>query len=402
MKKIIALLLVSILLITACSSSKNANIQVEEATGTVTNEEDTEKESAEAVVEFGSLNDPKLIQYLEETVYQDVITDLDSDKYLVENVSAIYISKEYLDELAYNSLDNVYFGYTLPELESQLGEDKYVFTCNDEGETIIAPYEEYDDTYDQIIKNVAIGAGVILLCVTVSAVTGGAGLPAVSMVFAMSAKTGTAMALSSGAISGAVAATVTGYQTQDVEETLKSAALATSEWFKWGAITGAVAGGAAEVNALRGATLNGLSMNQAAAIQKESGFSVDIIKQFHSMEEYQIYKKAGLYTKQISGKTALVRDIDLEYVSELPDGTKITNLEKIKKGLAPVDPSTGKVYQLHHIGQKSDGALSILTEAEHQGNATILNIAGKSSEIDRNAFNKIRKEFWQSYATLYS
>ena len=34
------------------------------------------------------------------------------------------------------------------------------------------------------------GSGVILVCVTVSVVTGGAGAPAVSMIFAASAKSG--------------------------------------------------------------------------------------------------------------------------------------------------------------------------------------------------------------------
>ena len=42
--------------------------------------------------------------------------------------------------------------------------------------------------------------------------------------------------------------------------------------------------------------------------------------------------------------------------------------------------------------------VAILKEAEHQGNSSVLNTPGKESEIERRAFDKIRKEFWQKYA----
>ena len=70
-------------------------------------------------------------------------------------------------------------------------------------------------------------------------------------------------------------------------------------------------------------------------------------------------------------------------------------------GQLPIDPATGKAYQLHHIGQKSNATLAVLTEAEHQGNASILNIVGKETEIDRNAFAAIRKQFWMDFAALF-
>lgn len=59
-----------------------------------------------------------------------------------------------------------------------------------------------------MLKNVAIGTGVILVCVTVSAVTAGAGAPAISLIFAASAKTGTIMALSSAGFGGFTAGVV--------------------------------------------------------------------------------------------------------------------------------------------------------------------------------------------------
>lgn len=67
------------------------------------------------------------------------------------------------------------------------------------------------------------------------------------------------------------------------------------------------------------------------------------------------------------------------------------------KGYSPIDPATGKAYQLHHIGQKADGTLAVLTESQHQGNAAILNTVGKESEINRSAFETVKKNFWKDY-----
>ena len=243
---------------------------------------------------FSGMNDPNLLRYTEDTIYESLVTALDSEEYFVENVSAIYISQEYIDELAYNSQANIYFGYTLQDLAEQFQGKKYVFTLGDDGTTIVTEFEDYDDTYDRALKNVAIGTGVILVCVTVSVVTGGLGAPAVSMIFAASAKTGTIMALSGGAMGGISAGIVTGMQTGNMDEALKAAALAGSEGYKWGAISGAVSGGIGQTIALKGATMNGLTMNEAAAIQRESKYPLDVIKQFKSMEQYEICRDAGL------------------------------------------------------------------------------------------------------------
>ena len=167
-------------------------------------------------------------------------------------------------------------------------------------------FEEYDDTFDKVIRNVAIGTGVILLCVTVSVVTGGLGAPAASMIFAASAKSATVFALSSGVISGVSAGVVEGLQTHDFDKAIKAAALKGSEGFMWGAVTGAVVGGATEAIALKGATMNGLTMNEAATIQKETKYPLDVIKQFSNMDQYQICKDAGLTAKMVNGKTAIL------------------------------------------------------------------------------------------------
>lgn len=94
------------------------------------------------------------------------------------------------------------------------------------------------------MRNVAIGTGVILICVTVSIVSAGAGAPVVSVILAAAAKEATTLAIKSGIMSGVVAGIATGYQTGDFDKAVKAAALAGSESFKWGAITGAIKGGA--------------------------------------------------------------------------------------------------------------------------------------------------------------
>ena len=149
-------------------------------------------------VKFTGMSDENLLPYIEDTVYSQLVTDLDSDEFFIEDVSAVYVSQEYLTELAYNSQENVFFGYSLSGLDEYFQGTRYVFTVDDNGQTTVEPLQVVKDTtYEQLLKNVAVGTGVILVCVTVSAVTGGLGTaPAVSMIFAVAAKTAATCALS--------------------------------------------------------------------------------------------------------------------------------------------------------------------------------------------------------------
>ncbi len=356
-------------------------------------------------VKFTGMSDETLLPYIEDTVYSQLVADLDSDEFFIEDVSAVYVSQEYLTELAYNSQENVFFGYSLSGLDEYFQGTRYVFTVDDNGQTTVEPLQVVKDTtYEQLLKNVAVGTGVILVCVTVSAVTGGLGTaPAVSMIFAVAAKTAATCALSGTLISGVSAAVVKGYETGDLSEALKAGALGASEGYKWGAISGAITGAASETWGLFRATRlgktveNGLTMNQAAMIQKETGYPLNIIKQFHSYDEYLVFKNAGLQSRMINGQLALVRsDINLSRVDEYGR----TNLERMLSGKAPLD-STGKPFELHHIGQKNNGSLAILTSKEHDA-ASLHGFVSKS-EIDRDAFNATRKpEFWKTMGRILS
>lgn len=240
MKRFLAILL-AMTILTGCSFSQSNDS--ESGISVITEDEYVQK--------FHDLSDPDLLQYVEDTVYCGLTDQFSSEDYIIENVNAVYYSKEYLEEFAYNSKSNIFFGYTLAELDAQFQGNKYVFTLGDDGKTTVKLFEDYDDTYDQVIKNVVIGTGVILICVTVSAVSGGLGAAPVSMIFAASAKTGTVMALSSGSLSAVVSGAITGIQTKDFEQAMKSAALNGSKSFKWGAILGAITGGVSEFSAVR-------------------------------------------------------------------------------------------------------------------------------------------------------
>ena len=199
-------------------------------------------------VSFASLNNPKLLDYIRDEVYAELVANLDGENYIVDDITAVYVSQEYLEELEFNSQVNVYFGYTLAEVQAQFKDEKYVFTLGDNNETVVEKWEAYDDTYQRVLRNVAIGTGVILVCVTVSVATAGVGLTTTSLVFAASAKTGTIAALSGGLFGGVSAGVIKGVQTGDFNEAVKEAALKGSEAFKWGAITGAVTGGISEIS----------------------------------------------------------------------------------------------------------------------------------------------------------
>jgi len=425
MKRVFALLLACALLLSACSQTANvesslgteAASSAEQQTPSQENvpawEEDTSSENVSSedvsavtaefhpvVPEYYNLSDPGLPDYIADSVYAELIDHLDDD-YFVQNVSAAYVSKELLEEISYNSKSNIFFGYTLAQLDEQFQGTRYVFTLSDEGKTIVEPFEEYDDSYATAIKNVVVGSGVILICVTVSTISK-VSAPAISTIFAASAKTGSIMSLSSGGMGALASGIVTGVQTKDFDEAMKAAALTGSESFKWGAISGTISGGASEAIALKGATVKGLTMNEAATIQREGRYPLDVIKEFSNIDQYNICKEAGLSPKMVNGKTALVRDIDLNFVDEMGH----TNLERMQQGLAAIDPVTGDSYQLHHIGQKADSTLAILTEGEHMqgGNNTIWHELGKSTEVhgQGNTWDAQRRAFWKSMAKSLS
>ena len=268
MKRYLALLICLTLLLSSVSSA------LSEPTG-----DDLPDLFVEKPAEYSSLDDPELLQYIEDSVYSQLDESFVGSDYVIENVSAVYVSKEYLEEVAYNTKANVFFGYTLAEINEAFVGKKYVFTCSDSGETVVQEFQDFPDyTNEIILKNIAVGTGVILVCVTVTVISGGIAGPAaaaatastatkVSLIFAASAKTATACALSGATIGTVSTAVVKGFETNDLYETVKSAEVAGSEWFKWGAISGAAVGGAKEALRIRSVTHGKIPTPQEAEEQ---------------------------------------------------------------------------------------------------------------------------------------
>ena len=399
MKRIIALLLALTMILTGCSQPQTQVPSTDVTDDHISDMLSVPAEWIEVQPEFDSLNDENLLLHVEDLVYRETVQALNSEEYVVENVNAVYLSKEYLEEVEYNSQSNVYFGYTLAELDELFQGSRYIFTLGEDGNTTVQELQVIEDkATETMLKNVAVGTGVILVCVTVSVVSAGVGAPAVSMIFAASATTAKSFALSSAVFGGVSAGIIKGIETGDFNEALEAAAMGATEGFKWGAISGAAVGGSSEAFLLKVGTKGGLTMNDVAVIQAESQYPIEVIARFNSMKQYEICKSAGLSAKMVNGKTALVRKIDLNYVDDL---TGKTNLQLMQEGLAPYDP-TGQKYQLHHIGQKMDSPLAILTQAEHTGNGndTIWHILTEGFENPAKQANwsSIKKAFWKNYA----
>lgn len=403
-RKILSLALICIISFIGC---KPQNISSEtDMIPIPTNEQnDKEEEFPEVLLDadgnelYSSMSDEQLLEYIENDLYYKIVDELNSDEYYVESISAKYVSQEYLDELEYNSKPNVYFGYTLSELDEEYQGTRYIFTLGDNGETVVEEFQEYDDTYEKVITNVAIGTGVILVCVVVSVVTGGlieaVATPAVSVIFATAAKTGTIVALSDGILSGVVCGTIEGIKTGDMEQALKTGTLEGSKSFKWGAIVGTVTGGFTKFYDLYKGTQAGLSLSEVATIQKETKYPTDIIKQFHTMEEYKVFADANLEPMIIDGKSILINK-NIDWYNTVDDLGR-NNLTRVKKGLAPIDAS-GNSYELHHIGQNADGTLAVLTQADHDKPG--LHGFKLVSEINRGDFGKFRTNFWKTIGKM--
>lgn len=137
----------------------------------------------------------------------------------------------------------------------------------------------------------------------------------------------------------------------------------------------------------------GLTDEQKEKICELTGWSDEILDAIGSLEETEIYMKAGLKEVEINGKKCLIRD-DIDIDQEDEDG--ITNRERMERGRPPIT-NDGEEVELHHIGQKKNSPLAELTMEQHRGvgNDTILHDKTKETEIDRNEFGKERRDHWK-------
>ena len=397
MKKKIAICMAVALMLTSCGhqnvnepretaafdSAEEAGIVQQE---TVADQDESISKEPKDYEDPFTKEDPELLTgELEQKIYDNLLENIDSDTYFVKNVQAVYLSKEYLEELQFNSMTNLYFGYSLSDLDSQFVGTRYVFSPDEYGKTAVRELVAYEDEFEQeIMKEVIVGTGVIVLCVTISTVaTAGTGtVPSMSVILSAPATEKAIEVLGAGLATAVAAGIAEGIRTGDMEDALEKATVAGAQDLTWNAVAGYLEEDAS-VPALIGDALNGLSEAQGALIQKETGYPLEVIRDFNSMDFYQLCRDAGLFAESVEGEAALIQDVDLQLVDE---GSGKPNLQKMQEGEAPLD-ATGKAYRLYRIGKDVTSTIAML--------------AGEVSDDKMlTPTEDEQKEFWKALAVL--
>lgn len=122
----------------------------------------------------------------------------------------------------------------------------------------------------------------------------------------------------------------------------------------------------------------GFTDEQKLRIKEETGWSDKIIDYIGSLDEYEIYKKAGLFEAEIDGKKCLIRN-DIDWNQK--DALGRTNIERIGQGLSTLNKG-GKIIEIHHIGQRADSPFAELTMDEHRGKGNDAILHNKKLETE--------------------
>ena len=146
----------------------------------------------------------------------------------------------------------------------------------------------------------------------------------------------------------------------------------------------------------------GLTEDEKSKIIEETGWSSKIVDCIESMEQYEIYKNAGLHETEIDGRKCLVKDIDMDYVDPK---TGLTNRELMEKGRAPIDAKTGEPIELHHMGQDFNSPFAELCANSEHGDGKDAILHDKKIESWRqdpekkNQYNNVqRPNHWKARA----
>lgn len=245
MKRVIALILLWAMLLTGCAQPLSTTPTTENTASVPTLPQGIQPS------DITSLEDQNLLGYVEQTIYSELVSTLDAEWFYVEGVSIAYVSKEYLEEMEYNSKANIFFGYSLADLNAEFEGKRYIFTLGGDSETTVEEFVANEqENYDKLVKNVAIGTGVILVCVTVAIIAGNPSVTdtvgkTVKMLFTMSTddeEPGTLVALKSAGIAATAAAVTEGIKTNDPQKALTAGLMAAGDELKLGAVFGTVQG----------------------------------------------------------------------------------------------------------------------------------------------------------------
>ena len=92
------------------------------------------------------------------------------------------------------------------------------------------------------------------------------------------------------------------------------------------------------------------------------------------------------------GTMALLREIDWNLVDQYGR----TNVQRVLDKLAPIGPD-GMPFELHHVGQRADSPLAILTWTEHHKEGfSILHYKEEGKNVAESVWKKQKEDFWKN------
>ena len=211
------------------------------AQSSTTDGEPAAQETAQTTEDNRKISDAGFVENLQDSVYNLIVDDLDesgnTQQVELQEVKAVYLSKEYIEQYSFNSKETKFFGSTLGELEAKFGDQKYVFDIDENGKTVCHAVDDFDDTFDQVTKVALVGTGVILISVTIVCVTGGA--PVTALVACTGSSAGAITANQAHIALMAASAAVAIFDDGDVGNAAKDIAFDTGSDFIMQAIGGA-------------------------------------------------------------------------------------------------------------------------------------------------------------------
>lgn len=139
-------------------------------------------------------------------------------------------------------------------------------------------------------------------------------------------------------------------------------------------------------------------LEERKKISESSDYSDEVNKKIRSVEELKVYQNEGLVESTVNERIVLK---DNSINPDLIDEKGRTNLQRMEKGLAPIDEN-GRPYNLHHIGQNADSPLAELKDDVHKKNDATLHdkskpteVHGSNSEVN---WDKERSDHWKARA----
>lgn len=214
-----------------------------QTTNSGNNETAALQETTQPVETNQKISDASFVQNLQDSVYNLIVDDLDEsgdEKQIeVQEVKAVYLSKEYIEQYSFNSKETKFFGSTLGELEAKFGDQKYVFDIDESGKTVCHAVNDFDNTFDQVQQVAVLGTGVILISVTNLCATSGAPVTALVACTGPAASTITANAPQIALLAASSAVAI--FNNGDVGDAAKDIAFDTGSDFIMQAIGGTTA-----------------------------------------------------------------------------------------------------------------------------------------------------------------